>query len=63
MESRREGKSNLKDANRDACSGLGTHTYLTLQAMPFRWLLLNEAVAGVDIEGETVWAAEFRTPV
>jgi hypothetical protein len=63
MESRREGKSKLKDANRDACSGLGTHTYLTLQAMPFRWLLLNEAVAGVDIEGETVWAAEFRTPV
>ena len=63
MEARREGKSKLKDANRDACSGLGTHTYLALQAMPFRWLLLNEAVAGVDIEGETVWAAEFRTPV
>jgi hypothetical protein len=30
--------------------------------MPFRRLLLDEAVAGVGIEGETVWAAEFRTP-
>jgi hypothetical protein len=63
MEARREGKSKLKDANRDACSGLGTHTYLALQAMPLRRLLLNEAMAGVGIEGETVWTAELRTSV
>lgn len=53
MQSCREREGNVKDANRYACSGLGTHTHLAFLAVPLRRLLLDEAVAGVGIEGET----------
>jgi hypothetical protein len=62
MQSCREREGNVKDANRYACSGFGTHTHLAFLTMPLRRLLLDEAVAGVGIEGETVRAPEFCTP-
>ena len=61
MQPGREWKSVPKDANRNAGSGLGTDAHLTVLAMSFRRELLDEAMAGVGIERQAVWATEFGT--
>ena len=61
MQPGREWKSVPKDTNRNAGSGLGTDAHLTVLAMSFRRELLDEAMVGVGIERQAVWATEFGT--
>jgi len=61
MQPCREWEGVQKGANWDARSGLGAHAELAGLAMPLRRQLLNEAMAGVGFERETVRTPELGT--